>query len=159
MNNSGQSNRIKKMSKPKIVFMPHANIQYSQLKPEKRQWVMKNSYEKLFDVALGGDYRIAFEASGRTIELMAEQAPEALAKLKTLVKEGKIEPVSSPHTLTFQTPAGPLPRPRRADSMSGNPWMTCMPPIKRSAAPCGATALPASGHCIRRNSWTARSGR
>lgn len=85
------------MSKPKIVFMPHANIQYSQLKPEKRQWVMKNSYEKLFDVVLGGDYRIAFEASGRTIELMAEQAPEVLVKLKTLVKEGQLEPVSSPH--------------------------------------------------------------
>lgn len=85
------------MLKPKIVFMPHANIQYSQLKPEKRQWVMKNSYEKLFNVILGGNYRIAFEASGRTIELMAEQAPEVLNKLKTLVKEGKVEPVSSPY--------------------------------------------------------------
>ena len=39
------------MNKPKIIFLPHANIQYSQLKPEKRQWVMKNCYEKLFDLA------------------------------------------------------------------------------------------------------------
>ena len=35
---------------PKIIFMPHANIQYSQLAPEKRLWVMENCYEKLFDL-------------------------------------------------------------------------------------------------------------
>lgn len=81
----------------KIIFMPHANIQYSQLAPEKRYWVMKNCYEKLFDVIAGGDYKIAFEASGITIEEMAKQAPEVLEKLKNLVTEGKIEPVSSPY--------------------------------------------------------------
>ena len=27
---------------PKIIFMPHANIQYLQLAPEKRLWVMEN---------------------------------------------------------------------------------------------------------------------
>lgn len=83
--------------KHKIIFMPHANIQYSQLKPEKRHWVMKNCYEKLFDLIAGGDYKIAFEASGITIEEMAMQAPEVLEKLKNLVVEGKIEPVSSPY--------------------------------------------------------------
>ncbi len=81
----------------KIIFMPHANIQYSQLAPERRYWVMKNCYEKLFDLIDGGDYKIAFEASGITIEEMANQAPEVLAKLKKLVAEGKIEPVSSPY--------------------------------------------------------------
>jgi hypothetical protein len=83
--------------KPKVIFMPHANIQYSQLKPEKRAWVMKNCYEKLFDSIMGGEYKIAFEASGNTIEEMALQAPEVLNKLKVLVQEGKIEPVSSPY--------------------------------------------------------------
>ncbi len=85
------------MSKPKIIFMPHANIQYSQLKPEKRYWVMKNCYEKLFDLISSNNYKIAFEASGITIEEMAKQAPEVLAKLKGLVSAGKIEPVSSPY--------------------------------------------------------------
>jgi glycosyl hydrolase family 57 len=85
------------MSKPKIIFMPHANIQYSQLAPERRQWVMKNCYEKLFDLVARDGYRIAFEASGKTIEEMAIQAPEVLEKLKNLVAAGKIEPVSSPH--------------------------------------------------------------
>lgn len=81
----------------KIIFLPHANIQYSQLAPEKRQWVMKNCYEKLFDLIDAGDYRIAFEASGITIDEMAEQAPEVLAKLRKLVSEGKVEPVCSPY--------------------------------------------------------------
>ena len=81
----------------KIIFMPHANIQYSQLAPERRYWVMKNCYEKLFNLIDSGDYKIAFEASGITIEEMANQAPEVLAKLKKLVAEGKVEPVSSPY--------------------------------------------------------------
>ena len=81
----------------KIIFMPHANIQYSQLKPEKRHWVMKNCYEKLFDLVADGDYKIAFEASGITIEEMAIQAPEVLEKLRNLVAVGKVEPVSSPY--------------------------------------------------------------
>ncbi|MEE0866904.1 MAG: glycoside hydrolase family 57 [Clostridia bacterium] len=85
------------MNKPKIIFMPHANIQYSQLAPEKRLWVMKNCYEKLFDLVDGGDYKIAFEASGITIEETAKQAPEVIEKLRKLVAEGKVEPVASPY--------------------------------------------------------------
>ncbi len=83
--------------KQKIIFMPHANIQYSQLKPEKRKWVMENCYDKLFDIIDNGDYKIAFEASGITIEELAKQAPEVMNKLKRLIAEGKIEPVCSPY--------------------------------------------------------------
>lgn len=83
--------------KPKIIFMPHANIQYSQLKTERRHWVMKNCYEKLFDLVLNNPYKIAFEASGKTIEDMALMAPEVLSKLKRLVAEKKVEAVSSPY--------------------------------------------------------------
>ena len=83
--------------KPKVIFLPHANIQYSQLAPGKRHWVMKNCYEKLFDLIAGGNYKIAFEASGITIDEMAKQAPEVLAKLRTLIQEGKVEPVCSPY--------------------------------------------------------------
>ncbi len=82
---------------PKIIFMPHANIQYSQLSPEKRPWVIKNCYEKLFDLIIDNPYKIAFEASGKTIEDIAVMAPEVLDKLIFLVKEGKIEPVASPY--------------------------------------------------------------
>lgn len=83
--------------KPKIIFMPHANIQYSQLPPEKRTWVIKNCYEKLFDLIDGGEYKIGFEASGITIDEIAEKAPEVMEKLKRLIAEGKIEPVASPY--------------------------------------------------------------
>ena len=83
--------------KTKIIFMPHANIQYSQLESEKREWVIKNCYEKLFDLIDGGDYKIGFEASGITIDEIAEKAPEVMAKLKRLIAEGKIEPVASPY--------------------------------------------------------------
>lgn len=58
---------------------------------------MKNCYEKLFDLIASDDYKIAFEASGITIDEMAKQAPEVLAKLKKLVQQGKVEPVSSPY--------------------------------------------------------------
>ena len=85
------------MKKNKIIFIPHANIQYSQLNPNRRQWVMKNSYEPLFDLIAEGNYKIAFEASGKTIEEMAIQAPEVLEKLKNLIEENKVEPVASPH--------------------------------------------------------------
>ena len=83
--------------KPQIIFMPHANIQYSQLPPEKRKWVIENCYEKLFDLIKESNYKIAFEASGITIEEMAKKSPQCLDKLKNLVAEGKIEPVSSPY--------------------------------------------------------------
>lgn len=82
---------------PRIIFMPHANIQYSQLPPEKRKWVIENCYGKLFDLIEEGDYKIAFEASGITIEEIAKKSPQVLEKLKKLVKEGKVEPVSSPY--------------------------------------------------------------
>ena len=85
------------MKKQQIIYMPHANIQYSQLAPERRHWVMKNSYEKLFDLVLNGPYKIGFEASGKTIEEIAIQAPEVLEKLKQLIVQKKLEPVSSPH--------------------------------------------------------------
>ncbi|MDQ8197068.1 hypothetical protein QEH56_02855 [Pelagicoccus enzymogenes] len=87
------------MKKRKILFLPHGNLQYSQLDPEKRGWVAQQSYEPLFDLVASDDrYRIGFEASGKTLEIMAEQYPKSLDKLKALVKEGRIEGVASPHT-------------------------------------------------------------
>lgn len=89
--------------KPKVIFMPHANIQYSQLAPEKRAWVMKNCYEKLFDIIDNGDYKIAFEASGITIDEMADKAPEVLESLKSLSAKEKSSPYPPPtFTLCFQ---------------------------------------------------------
>lgn len=86
--------------------MPHANIQYSQLDPKRRAWVCEHCYRPLFEIVRDGDYKIAFEASGRTLEVMAEEAPEVLAMLKTLVQQGKIEAVASPfiHVMLANVP-------------------------------------------------------
>ncbi|MEG0540866.1 MAG: glycoside hydrolase family 57 [Angelakisella sp.] len=81
----------------KVIFMPHANIQYSQLKPEARSWVIENCYEKLFDLVEKEDYTIAFEASGKTIDVIAQERPTVLAKLKRLIEQRKVEPVASPY--------------------------------------------------------------
>lgn len=82
--------------KPQIIFMPHANIQYSQLDPARRAWVCENCYRPLFELVRDGDYRIAFEASGRTLEVMHDEAPAVLDLLSGLIHEGKIEPIGSP---------------------------------------------------------------
>ncbi|MFA4943371.1 MAG: glycoside hydrolase family 57 [Lentisphaeria bacterium] len=84
--------------RPQIVFLPHGNIQYSQLAPERRGWVIENSYEKLFDLVAKGGYRIGFEASGETIAAIARLSPRVLGKLRSLVKGGQIEAVGSPYT-------------------------------------------------------------
>lgn len=90
-------NKKMNTARPKIVFMPHANIQYSQLKPEKRLWVIKNCYEPLFDLVKKAGYTLAFEASGKTMDVIAQDAPDTMAKLKELVQKGQIEPVASPY--------------------------------------------------------------
>lgn len=87
-----------KSSKPQIVFMPHGNLQYSQLPPEKRGWVIHESYEKLFDLVEQMGVRIGFEGSGQTIEMIGTLCPDVLVKLKRLIAAGQVEPVGSPHT-------------------------------------------------------------
>lgn len=94
------------MSKPQVIFMPHGNIQYSQLDPARRGWVCENCYRPLFEMVRDGEYKIAFEASGRTLEVMDEEAPAALALLRELVQNGKVEPVASPfiHVMLANVP-------------------------------------------------------
>ena len=91
----------------KIIFMPHGNIQYSQLDPARRAWVCENCYRPLFEMVRDGDYKIAFEASGRTLEVMNQEAPGVLALLKSLIAEGKVEPIGSPfiHVMLANIPA------------------------------------------------------
>ena len=41
----------------KIIFMPHGNIQYSQLDPARRAWVCENCYRPLFEMVRDGEYK------------------------------------------------------------------------------------------------------
>lgn len=86
------------MPVPGIIFMPHGNLQYSQLAPQRRGWVVRESYGKLFELVRDGGYTIAFEASGRTLEIMAAEDPATVALLRELVRAGQVEPVASPFT-------------------------------------------------------------
>ena len=88
----------------KIIFMPHANIQYSQLDPARRAWVCEHCYRPLFELVRDGEYRIAFEASGRTLEVMAGETPEVLALLKELGKKFDVCPAVLPERTKYKRP-------------------------------------------------------
>ncbi|MDR1012038.1 MAG: glycoside hydrolase family 57 [Opitutaceae bacterium] len=83
---------------PGIIFLPHGNLQYSQLPPARQAWVSTRSYEPLFDLSERHDAPIAFEASGETLEIVARETPRVMEKLRRGIREGRIEPVASPHT-------------------------------------------------------------
>lgn len=86
------------MIKPGIIFLPHGNLQYSQLPPGKRPWVARESYKTIFDISEKLYFKLAFESSGETLEILARETPEVLDELIGGIKEGRIEPVASPHT-------------------------------------------------------------
>lgn len=84
--------------KPLAVFIPHGNLQYSQLAPSRRGWVVENCYRPLFELVREEASPIAFEASGFTLDEMARLSPATLALLRELVQERLVEPVGSPYT-------------------------------------------------------------
>ena len=82
---------------PRIVLMPHANLQYCQLAPERRGWVVEHAYRALFDWVESRGYVLAFEASGWTVDAIARLSPPVMQQLRRLVRSGQIEPVGSPY--------------------------------------------------------------
>jgi hypothetical protein len=67
----------------KYIAIYHANLNYSGLGPDKYEYVIRRSYEKIIDMydneLKGVPY--CFEASGYTIEMMAKYCPDVLEKL------------------------------------------------------------------------------
>jgi len=80
----------------KVLFIPHANLHYSQLRPEKRAWVVQESYNGIFDLVEKHQIKVPFEASGYTIDFMARNNPKVMKKLIGLMKAGLVEPIASP---------------------------------------------------------------
>ncbi len=93
-------------TQPRAVFLPHANLQYSQLPPQKREWVVRNCYARLFALVEEEGVPIGFEASGKTVDLIAQLAPDVMQQLRALVQRGQLEPVASPyiHLMTANIP-------------------------------------------------------
>lgn len=83
----------------KYITIYHANLNYAYLPERRYEFVIRNSYELIFDTYredLPGD-KYVFEASGYTIEQMALKTPDVLAKLKAAIASGQCEFMGSPY--------------------------------------------------------------
>lgn len=82
----------------KYIAIYHANLNYSGLGPEKYEFVIRQSYEKIIDMynneLKGMPY--CFEVSGYTLEKMQEYCPDVVEKLADAAKRN-CEVLGSPY--------------------------------------------------------------
>jgi hypothetical protein len=83
----------------KYVTIFHANLNYAYLPERRYEFVIRNSYELLFDTMREDCPRdkFVFEASGYTIEQMALKTPDVIEKLKAAIATGQCEFMGSPY--------------------------------------------------------------
>ncbi len=83
----------------KYIAIFHANLNYAYLTPDKYEFVIRESYELIFDTMREQfpDTKYVFEASGYTLERIAALAPDVLEKLKTAISSGQCELMGSPY--------------------------------------------------------------
>lgn len=83
----------------KYAAIYHANLNYAFLEPHKYEQVIRASYETIIDghAKIGPDAKYVFEASGFTIDLMAEKCPDVLVKLRRAVESGQCEFMGAPY--------------------------------------------------------------
>jgi alpha-amylase/alpha-mannosidase (GH57 family) len=89
----------------KFIFVFHANLNYSNLVPEKFDFVCRASYGRLaefFNDRYPGE-KWCYEASGFTLDYMAEHTPEVLEGLKKAYRDGNCELVGSPYAHSILT--------------------------------------------------------
>jgi len=83
----------------KYVAIFHGNLNYSYLTPDKYEFVIRKSYELIFDTMKekfpGTKY--VFEASGYTLEQIAILTPDILEKLKSAINSEQCEFMGSPY--------------------------------------------------------------
>lgn len=77
----------------------HGNLSYAYLTPDRYEFVIRNSYEVIFDTMAREfpDYKYVFEASGYTVEQIAKYTPDVLEKLGDAISRGRCEFMGSPH--------------------------------------------------------------
>jgi alpha-amylase/alpha-mannosidase (GH57 family) len=83
----------------KYVAIFHANLNYCYLPERRYEFVIRNSYELLFDTMREHCPRdkYVFEASGYTVEQMALKTPDVIEKLKAAIASGRCEFMGSPY--------------------------------------------------------------
>lgn len=77
----------------------HANLNYAYLTPDRYEYVIRNSYELLLDTMREHfpDTKYVFEASGYTLDTIANLTPDVLQKLLQAVESGQCEFMGSPY--------------------------------------------------------------
>ena len=77
----------------------HANLNYAYLTPERYEFVIRKSYELILTTMTEKFpyVKFVFEASGYTIEQIAEKAPDVLEKLHASIRNGQCEFMGSPY--------------------------------------------------------------
>ncbi len=87
------------MGRMKYVSIFHANLNYAYLTPDRYEFVIRNSYELIFDTMRERfpGVKYVFEASGYTLEQIALRAPDVLEKLKAAIARGECEFMGSPY--------------------------------------------------------------
>jgi len=89
----------------KYIMVFHANLHYSGLRPEKYEFCIRKSYERIFDLFATRfkGVKYCFEASGFTIDMMAKLTPDVLLKLRRAVESGQCEFMGSPYAHSIMT--------------------------------------------------------
>jgi alpha-amylase/alpha-mannosidase (GH57 family) len=84
----------------KYVTIFHGNLSYAYLTPDRYEFVIRNSYELILDTMKKKfpDVKFVFEASGYTIEQVAQRTPDVLAKLVEAIRDGRCEFMGSPYS-------------------------------------------------------------
>lgn len=77
----------------------HANLNYAYLTPERYEFVIRNAYELILNTMIEKfpGQKFVFEASGYTIEQIAEKTPDVLEKLRSAIDSGQCEFMGSPY--------------------------------------------------------------
>ena len=74
----------------KYVAIYHANLNYAFLEPHKYEQVIRASYGTIIDGhAKYPEAKYVFEASGFTIDVMAEKCPDVVARLRAAIERGQ----------------------------------------------------------------------
>ena len=83
----------------KYIVIFHANLNYAYLTEAQYEFVIRRAYEMTLDTlhAHFPEVKYVFEASGYTLEHMAQKTPDVLDKLKAAMARGQCEFMGSPY--------------------------------------------------------------
>ncbi len=89
----------------KYIMVFHANLHYSGLRPEKYEFVIRKSYERIFDLfaTLFKGQKFCFEASGFTLDMMAKITPDVVKRLREAMDRSDCEFMGSPYAHSIMT--------------------------------------------------------